>query len=375
MRTILLALVFLLPMLIASCTQEAQTPLVRIGHAPHDHHAPLYVAAADPQRSQAAVGFHLHEIEPRARYELYAGDELIARLVVEVSTGGLQLVRKLHERQFDIAFGGVPGMITMIDHGSPLRIIAPVMTDGSGFVVRADLPIDDWEDFLAYVRAAESPLRIGYKTDVSVQNLIFETALRHEGISFAHDALTGQADILTINMHGAAHLLPALQAGVIDGFVVNQPHVAMAQATGEVRFVADLNALPPEGMWNGQPCCALAIRDEDFLQAESEAVHALMRLFLYASRQLQENPAGQADTVASWLGVAPEIEVRSLPTLTFKTDYDEDWHRGVNFWVEALVRAGHLTGRVSEAYARDRLHEAIYAPEPLRAALAEGSES
>ncbi|OGQ94298.1 MAG: hypothetical protein A2521_14105 [Deltaproteobacteria bacterium RIFOXYD12_FULL_57_12] len=351
-------LVCLLPTI--GCQKAAEPiPVIRIGHAPHDHHAPLYVAAMNPEYFQKHGGIFLKEITFRQEYELVADNRTVARLLISSSPGGQELLRKLNEDQFDLVFGGVPAMIDFIDQGSAMRILAPAMTEGAGLVVGKELAAGSWPEFVEYVRASKTPVRIGYKNDVSVQNLIFEYGLREVGITYGKGLDAPDVKVALLNLRGEKNLIPALRDGLIDGFVINQPYMALAEQQGVGKYIASLNELPPAGRWHGTPCCAVA-GNTSSVAAQPKAMEALLTLLLRANRFLTENQKTAAGQVARWLDLPVEVEEKSLPTINFTVDFDKDWDRGVNFWIESMIQADLLQGSLKEAYQTGHLNERLY---------------
>jgi NitT/TauT family transport system substrate-binding protein len=336
---------------------------MRIGHAPHDHHAPLYIAAMNPDHFRANGGIYLKEVEFKKEYELFSEDKKLARVLIEASTGGKKLIRRLNEDLTDLSFGGVPAILSFIDNGAPLRILLPVNSEGAGLIMRKDLNIRNWNEFLAYVRRAKEPVKIGYKIAISVQNLIFEAALDETGLSYSRPdstiPLDKKVEIELINLHGPKNLIPAMENGIIDGFVIMQPFLALAETKGVGNTVALLSELPPEGKWQGNPCCAIAAKNK-YVEDHPAATEAMLTLLRRANQFIQTNQETSAKQVAKWLGTSFEVENKSLPTIAYTTKFDEEWTRGVDFWVESMVRTGGLKLTVKEAYLEGRLSDKIY---------------
>jgi len=354
-------LVFLLALLsVAGCREgEKPLPTLRLGHAPHDHHSPLYIAAMNPDYFKANGGIYLKETVFRQEYLLVDRGRPLAKVVIDASTGGNELIRKLSEGLFDMCFGGVPAMLSFIDQGSPIRMVAPVMADGTGLVVRRDLPAEDWQQFLALIRQSGKPVKIGYKFAVSVQNLLFEQALRESGISFSEDEKDRAAQVRLVNLYGEKNVIPVLENGLVDGVVIMQPYLAMAQERGIGKVIIMLRDLPPTGKWQGSPCCALAASDA-FAADHPEVAQAMITLMLRSIAFINLDPAGSAQQISQWLNTSPAVEMKSIPTIRFEQEYSEDWERGINFWTETMIRSGLLTGKVKEAYDRGNLDRVIY---------------
>jgi NitT/TauT family transport system substrate-binding protein len=339
-----------------------EVPTLRLGYASHDHHSPFYIAAMNPDYFRNEGGIYLEEVVPRKEYRLVRDGSVVAHVTADSSTGGKQLVRKLAEGRFDMAFGGVPAMIGSIDSKPLLRIVAPVMTEGAGLVVLKEMPVSNWEEFTAYVRNASAPVRIGHKVAVSVQKLIFEHALREAGISYSQNLDDGSVDVALLDMKGPKNLIPALEGGLLDGFVVNQPFPALAEHKGAGKLIASLSDLPPEGKWKKNPCCALAAGNR-YLETHPDIVTDFVTLILRAIVYIQENPDDTASQVSEWLGLPAEVERSSIPTILFTTEFDESWERGVNFWIESMFEAGKLQGSVKAAHENGTITRQLYSLE------------
>lgn len=349
--------------------QEKPLPLLRLAHAPHDHHAPLYVAALNPQYFKKNGGIYLKEITAREKYDLVVNDKSVAHVTIHSSTGGREIIRKLSEGQYDMSFGGVPAILHFIDRDADIKIIAPVMTEGAGLVVRKDMAAANWAEFVALARQSVPPLKIGYKIAVSVHNLIFEFGLARENLAVAKDYLTNDGDINVVNLYGAQNLIPALQYGMIDGFVVNQPYLAMAEAAGIGKTIALFRDLPPHGKWQGHPCCALAA-SQDYIDNYPKVAEAATTLLMRANRYITDNKQTTAPQIATWLNISPEVETRSIATIHYTTELDANWNRGVDFWVNSMLAGGKLQKRIKLASQQDTLWETIYSKEVYEKARA-----
>ena len=355
-------------LLLSACPSTEKVPEINFGHAPHDHHAALYIAASRPDYFKQQGGIYLKETAFRRQYELYNHDTLLARLNIISSTGGSQLIRKLTERRLDMAMGGVPAMIEAIDAGSPIRIIMPLMTGGAGLMLRKDIPVTSWSEFISYLSQTKDPVRIGYKTAASVQNLILEQALAFENIPFARELQAKDASLILVNMYGADNLIPGMRNGLLDGFVIMEPFMTLAQQELDARLICSLDQLPPEGQWAEFPCCALAAVDRLFIRDNSPAVVALVRLFKQAHAFIQYHPEEAAKIVAHWLDKPVEVELLSLPTIHFMNSFSPAWRAGVRSWVRALVDTGRLTGDVAKAERSGKLDNLLYDFRPVNLA-------
>jgi NitT/TauT family transport system substrate-binding protein len=359
-RKVLCTIVLISLYLLISCCsrEEAPLPLIRIGHAPHDHHSPLYIAAMNPDYFRENGDLYLKEITPRKKYQLISNGKPQAEILLHTSTGGKELIRKLSEDQLDLAFGGIAANLYFIDQGSPIKILAPVMAEGAGLVINNNIPANNWQEFIDYVRQQKNPVRIGYKIAFS-QNLIFEHAINHEGLTYNKQLAESGAMISMINLFGAKNLIPALENGLVDGFVVNQPFPALAEYKQVGRTIVNLDEMPPENYWQNHPCCVLSSKSK-FYQKQPKLALQLATLFLRANRFIVNNPDQAIAQVAEWLQLPVEVEQKSIPSIKFVIDYDEGWNRGTSFLIKALVESKKLTGKVKKAYEDKTALELIY---------------
>jgi NitT/TauT family transport system substrate-binding protein len=227
-------------------------------------------------------------------------------------------------------------------------------------VVRPDLPAQNWQEFVALARTSPEPLKIGFKSALSVQVLILEAALRAEQIAYSENVTAKDgARVILVDLTEEKNLLPALENGIVDGFVINQPFAAMAENKGIGRTLAQLSELPPAGNWRQTPCCALAGNNR-YVAEHPREVEALLTLLLRANQYIAGHPEESARQVAEWLGVAPEVERLSLPTISFTTEYSADWNRGVDFWIDSMVSAGKLKSKVKKARETGTLPATVY---------------
>lgn len=348
-------------LLITACQDAVQTapPTIRIGHAPHDHHAPLYIAAMNPDYFKEHGGLYLKEVRFREEYLLIENDVVIAQVMISASTGGANIIKRLVENQLDISYGGVPAMLASIDQRQSIHIVAPVMAEGAGMVVKSEMPVHNWDEFIAYARTRKTPIRIGHQSTGSVQGIIFERALEESGISHGNELTDSSVKVQILNMNGAKNLLPAMDNGVLDGFVVMQPFLAQAEAMGKGRVIAHLKDMPLAGRGRRHPCCALAASDS-FLKTHQREGRKLLTLLERARKLLRDNPARSAQQVAKWLGNDVEVERRSLPTIDFEVSLDKEWNEGISFWINEMMAVGELNDTVRDAQRKGRVAQLIY---------------
>jgi ABC-type nitrate/sulfonate/bicarbonate transport system substrate-binding protein len=83
-----------------------------------------------------------------------------------------------------IGYAGVPPAIASIDKGSPIKILMPINTEGSGLVAVINAPAKDWNSFTIWAQdrsASGKPLKIAAPARGSIQDVMLKSALESSG--------------------------------------------------------------------------------------------------------------------------------------------------------------------------------------------------
>ena len=347
-------------------------PVIHVGYVGHDHQLALYVAALEGEDFARRFGRHLAVRKDREVYDLMEGDTVLATLRLVKVGGAANMPNAMAQGQIQIGLGGIGPVATFVDKGQPLKVIAPLQADGDMLVMRAASPIRSWEEFVTAARAAQRPLRIGYKGPAANAKLIFLQALAAENIPYSHDPADRDAKVLLVHMVGEKNTVPMLaeeSAQALDGVVINQPEPAKAEAAGVGRVVADLRHLPPPGAWDQHPCCVVAATEEVLAQ-HPQAVKAFLQQIALASQMIRDDPSLAIDAAVTWTGARREIEQRSVPTVTYLVDVTDTWRAGVLRWAAMMKDIGAFSGSLAQASPQE-IVENVVSVELYQQALAE----
>jgi len=323
-------------------------PTLKLGHVGHDHHLALYVAALQGARFKADYGVYLEEVQPREVYDLVDGGKRLARLVFVKVGGGSRMPAAMSRGEIAIGLGGVPAVAKFADGGQPFKILAPLNTDGDMLVMQKHSPVGDWAAFVQTAKEADKPLRIGYKAPVAVAKLVFERALVAEGIPYGYDRAETQTGVILVNFGSEKSPIPLLESGAIDGFVMNQPAVAVAEQKGLGKTIAHLRDLPPEGKWVNHPCCCVCATEET-LAAHPDALKGLLKILLLATHLIHTDPALAIDCASRWTKYGKEVEQASVPTITYLAEPTDSWVTGMKTWAEMAKDIELFTGKYASA--------------------------
>jgi len=111
----------------------------------------------------------------------------VAEIKLVGGDAGPQVMQMASTNVVQMGYVGVPPTIAAIDKGTPVKVINPVNTEGSGLVVDVNAPVTDWKSFAAWAqqRSADGkPLKIAAPGKGSIQDVMLQYALKDSGISF-----------------------------------------------------------------------------------------------------------------------------------------------------------------------------------------------
>lgn len=314
---------------------EAPAPVtIKVGHVGHDHHTALFVALDNAEQFAQQSGISTKTIEKFKFYELYDRGQKVADVQIVKVGGGSKMPAALAQNVIEVGFGGVAPVLASIDSGTPIKLISPLHYKGDIFVVKPGFPAKTWDEFIKMVKAIKKPIRIGYKNPVAVAKLVFEEALKHEGITFGGDLSQQDLQVQMVNVKGGGKLNVALTGNLIDGYVGNNPFPAIAVEKGMGRIICDLEELPP-GTFRNHPCCCIAANTRT-MQEKSEAVVNLLVLFMQATETINNDLDKAVASAVKWIGTSEKVEKMSIPTSGYSMDSSELWYQTMAQWVKAM---------------------------------------
>jgi NitT/TauT family transport system substrate-binding protein len=336
----LFVLLLIFAVFLIGCKQKEGAPdqskpvTIKLGHVGHDHHTALFVALDNASQYSKQSQINVKVIEDRKFYDLYDSNKKIADLEIVKVGGGSKMPTALAQNVIEVGFGGVAPVLASIDSGAPIKLISPLHYKGDMFVVKPDFKTESWEEFVAVAKATEKPLRIGYKNPMAVAKIIFEEALKHEGITFGGDLSQIDLQVQMVNVNGGSKLNVSLGSDLIDGYVGNNPFPSIAVEKGIGRIICDLEELPP-GTFRNHPCCCIAAYT-NALKDKSEAIVDLLVLFLQANETINNDLKTTVDSAVRWIGTSETVEQMSIPTSGYSMEPSAQWHQRMGKWMEAM---------------------------------------
>ena len=333
--------------LLCGCGSDSDSqdiPTIKVGHVGHDHHVALFVALDKAEEFSRQTGISLRTIEDRKLYELTENGQKIADVQIVRVGGGSKMPTALAQRVIDVGLGGVAAVLASADSGAPVKLISPLHHKGDMFVVNPDFPARTWQEFIQIAKTTDAPLRIGYKNPVAVAKIIFEEALKHEGITCGGDLSQENLQVHMINVKGGGKLNVSLQQGLLDGYVGNNPFPAIGAEKGMLRVVCDLEELPP-GTFRNHPCCCIGANSQA-LAEHPEAITKLLILLLQATDTINNDLDCAVQSACRWIGTSKAVEQMSIPTSGYTMDDTPQWHNYMAVWIKAMNGLGVFNGKL-----------------------------
>ncbi len=162
--------------------------VLRVAYLPTDHQAALFVACKYPDLFKKKYGIYLKEITPKKEYELYENGKKIADIKLTlVKEGGAKIMTLMAQKQVDVGLNGVPPAVFAIDKGTPAKIVCALHGEGSAVVVRKDIPVNNWDEFVNWIKEQHKKgkiVKIGHPLPVSIQYVMIKSALKASGITY-----------------------------------------------------------------------------------------------------------------------------------------------------------------------------------------------
>lgn len=366
--TILIALM----LLSTPCASSQGLPSITVGHVGHDHQIALYVAAEAGRSLEKQYGVYLKKLKDQEAYVLYDNGKPVANVRMVRVGGGSKMPAALEQGHIEVGLGGLGPVAKFIDKGSPLKVLAPLNNDGDALVLGKTMRAGDWAGFIKEIKQSDRAIRIGYKAPMAVAYMIFTRALSEEGITFGNEPLTANGTpvkVLTINLQGLTNALPSLESGIVDGVVVNEPMASLLAHKGVGRIAADLSTLPPQGKWEGHPCCIVAARS-DALEHKREIIKSLLKAIAAGGDLIARDKKLALEAEAKWTRTPVEVGEKSMDNVDYVTVPDARWIRGVDTWIGLMDSAGHFK-KALKGIPAQQVRELILDLGPVHEALKE----
>ena len=167
---------------------------ISVGYLASDHDGPLFVLLKDWKFFKDNYNTYLKPVTEKVgkidKAELYVNGKKVCDVKLIEGSAGPQLMTLLQQNQIQYAVAGTPPFVSAVDKSTSavdIKILSPIMMNGSGLVVSDEAPADDWNSFIAWVkeRSAEGkPVVIADPQLGSIQDVQLKAALDSAGIGY-----------------------------------------------------------------------------------------------------------------------------------------------------------------------------------------------
>ncbi len=313
----------------------AKESTINFGYILSDHHAPLMVLAKDWEFFQGKYKTYLKPVQEYKLYDFFYEGSKISRVKLIPTKKGPDLDKLVAQGSVDMGISGTQGIIMSIDKGVKTKIISPLQTAGNVFVLKKELPMNSWSDFVNEIKGSKRQFKIGMPGPHCVATIIFRSALDYEGITYTEDSTDNKSDILFINMKGHGNLISALANRITEGIIGAQPFPSVTINRGLGKLILNLQDVPPSNRWYGHACCSLEAT-EGFEERDRDLLGKMMELILLGVNAANGDKEMTARTCSSWLGVEESVEKVAMPTLTYTTTPTQEWKNSVYTYVKIM---------------------------------------
>lgn len=315
-------------------------PTLKIAYVLTTHHMPLMAALAKGEDLKKGSAY-LKVVVPKEKYELISDGKKIANIEVIVTKSGSETATLFAMKRIDLALASITAMTSSIDAGTPVKVLSPLHTDGMGLVFPKESPVKDWKTFLAFVKASQRPITIGYHSPTSAPKIVLEGALVKAGLRVTQNPTDTSAQILLVDLKATSNFIPSLASKQVDGYVAPAPFPEVAESKGVGRVVLDLRNLPPQGHWHNFPCCVFVARQE-VIDANPAITGKLVQLMETAAAWAHDHKNEVAAISAAWMGI-PEAAAKKS-SIVYTTVPSADWLRGVSVYLDTQNRLNDFSG-------------------------------
>lgn len=323
-----------------------EVPAINFGYILSDHHSPLLVAATEWKLFKDKYNLYLQPVREKDLYDFYVDGKKLAQVKLVATKQGPDLQTLMAQGSVDMGITGTQALILSVDKGLNARLISPLQTEGNNFVIKKELPVNNWGEFVKWVKGQHRQVRIGIPGVDTIASIVFRSGLQEEGITFTEDPSNKMADIVLVDMKGHGNLLSSLINGIVDGFIGAEPFPASAVKAGVAKLIFGLQEMPPQGRWQNHACCSVVATDA-VTQKNHELVVNLEELMILATKYASENIQSTAKVSAAWLGVDEQVEELALRSVHFTTQPSQEWIKSVYMFTRVMKQdLGKIEGQL-----------------------------
>jgi ABC-type nitrate/sulfonate/bicarbonate transport system substrate-binding protein len=315
---------------------------------------PLYAACLYPKDFRARYGLYLSETKPKELYSLSDGSSHTLTLRLAAFNTDSAVLAALLSGGAQVGILASEEVLTAVLASQPVRILAPLQHRGDMLVVSRSVPTADWKEFIAWVKAQNRPLAIGYIGRYSMTVLGFAQALEYENVKYAgivsvgtvperglspvsvggRSPISKTTKVNLVEVKDWAALAVELKQGRLDAAVLQEPAATLVSAVDGNRTIGRIDILPP-GRFEDRPGTIIAATDS-VIRTQGEAVGRFLELMAVATHYANNRTRNTLAAVDKWLETPPVLESIAMGNVGFSSRPDFTFTTGIWNWYFAL---------------------------------------
>jgi NitT/TauT family transport system substrate-binding protein len=316
-------------------------PELTVAYRRDDHAAPLFDACLYPKEFSARYGLYLKEVKQRVLYSVLDGKRNTLSLRLASFDTDSAVLAALLSGSAQVGILASEEVLTAVLAAQPVRIVAPLQRRGDMLVTNRSVPAADWTEFVAWLKAQNRPLTIGYIGANSMTVLGFAQALEYENVKCAGTVPGGglspgpeTTKVKLIQADGWAVLAVELELGRLDAAILQEPAAALVSAVNGNRTIGRIDILPP-GRFEDRPGTVIAATDST-IRARGDDVGRFLELMAVATHYTNNRTRNTLAAVDNWLGTPPVLESIAMGNIGFSSRPDPSFTTGIWNWYFAL---------------------------------------
>ncbi|MBR3214041.1 MAG: ABC transporter substrate-binding protein, partial [Methanosphaera sp.] len=183
----------------------------------------------------------------------------------EYNNGG-DLMSAMASGKVDVGYVGITPVLSSIQKGVPVKIVAGAQTEGSGLIA-SNSNIHSITDLQGK--------KVATPGEASIQNMLLKYEMKNNGM----DASSIESPGMKV-----ASMNDAIKTGSLDAALTYEPFVSIATELNNATLVKKSGDIYPN-----HPCCVVAVSDK-FIKEKPDTVAKIVDIHKQATEKLRNNP-------------------------------------------------------------------------------------